>query len=195
MLQAEQALPVNNVDKDKQYWKLRKRFVSFVGMTKIGRNCIQMPNLLMCNSNWFPGNQWRIMDASASVHVAVSFCMSAMPSPVHQWRVMDASASMHVAVSFCELHVCHAFTSIPMKSYGRKCIHLNCCGPREISGAKPVMMKCSRKKGIKFTVVLWRSQFNCSEKWRHGHTTHCNTDEIIHGDGAPDGVLTLSGVL
>merc|ERR1719356_1936382 len=36
-----------------------------------------------------------------------------------------------------------------------------CWEPREVRGAKPVMKKCKRGKGIKFTAILRRSQFNC----------------------------------
>merc|ERR1719428_1771095 len=39
-----------------------------------------------------------------------------------------------------------------------------CCEPRDVSGAKPVMKKCSRGKGIRFTAILRRSQFNCPGK-------------------------------
>ena len=33
-----------------------------------------------------------------------------------------------------------------------------CCEPREVSGAKPVMKKCSRGKGTKFTAIFPRGQ-------------------------------------
>merc|ERR1712060_770983 len=42
-----------------------------------------------------------------------------------------------------------------------------CCEPREVRGAKPVMKKCNRGKGIKFTAILRKSQFNCPGKRKH----------------------------
>merc|ERR1719469_1400303 len=37
---------------------------------------------------------------------------------------------------------------------------LYCCEPRDVKGAKPVMKKCKRGNGIKFTAILRKSQFN-----------------------------------
>merc|ERR1712157_367077 len=42
-----------------------------------------------------------------------------------------------------------------------------CWDPRDVNGAKPVMKKCKRGNGIKFTAILRRSQFNCPGKRRH----------------------------
>merc|ERR1719288_380019 len=42
-----------------------------------------------------------------------------------------------------------------------------CCEPREVRGAKPVMKKCNRGKGIRFTAIFRRSQFSCPGKRRH----------------------------
>merc|ERR1712107_359789 len=39
-----------------------------------------------------------------------------------------------------------------------------CCEPREVRGAKPVIKKCRRGKGTRFTAILRRSQFNCPGK-------------------------------
>ena len=39
-----------------------------------------------------------------------------------------------------------------------------CCEPREVNGAKPVMKKCKRGKGTKFTAILRKSQFSCPGK-------------------------------
>merc|ERR1712187_530386 len=39
-----------------------------------------------------------------------------------------------------------------------------CCEPRDVSGANPVMKKCSRGNGMRFTAILRRSQFNCPGK-------------------------------
>merc|ERR1711985_159745 len=39
-----------------------------------------------------------------------------------------------------------------------------CCDPRDVKGAKPVMKKCKRGKGIRLTAILRRSQFNCPGK-------------------------------
>merc|ERR1719348_735143 len=36
-----------------------------------------------------------------------------------------------------------------------------CCEPREVSGAKPVMKKCSRGNGIRLTASFRRSEFSC----------------------------------
>merc|ERR1719164_292418 len=41
-----------------------------------------------------------------------------------------------------------------------------CCDPREVKGAKPVMKKCKRGKGMRFTAILRRSQFSCPGKRR-----------------------------
>merc|ERR1712172_466746 len=35
-----------------------------------------------------------------------------------------------------------------------------CWEPREVSGAKPVMKKCRRGNGMRFTAIFLRSQFN-----------------------------------
>merc|ERR1719480_297393 len=35
-----------------------------------------------------------------------------------------------------------------------------CWEPREVNGAKPVMKKCNRGKGMRLTAILRRSQFN-----------------------------------
>merc|ERR550525_1701542 len=35
-----------------------------------------------------------------------------------------------------------------------------CCEPREVKGAKPVMKKCKRGKGIRLTANLRKSEFN-----------------------------------
>merc|ERR1719343_6415 len=35
-----------------------------------------------------------------------------------------------------------------------------CCEPRDVSGAKPVMKKCNRGKGMRLTAIFRRSQFN-----------------------------------
>merc|ERR1719465_70720 len=45
-----------------------------------------------------------------------------------------------------------------------------CCDPREVNGAKPVMKKCKRGNGMRFTAILRRSQFNCPGK-RRQHVT------------------------
>merc|ERR1719158_1837199 len=45
-----------------------------------------------------------------------------------------------------------------------------CCDPRDVKGAKPVMKKCKRGNGIKFTAILRRSQFSCPGK-RRQHVT------------------------
>mmetsp|Transcript_24278 Transcript_24278/g.66767 ORF Transcript_24278/g.66767 Transcript_24278/m.66767 type:complete len:225 (+) Transcript_24278:308-982(+) len=42
-----------------------------------------------------------------------------------------------------------------------------CCEPRDVNGANPVMKKCKRGKGIRFTAILRRSQFSCPGKRRH----------------------------
>merc|ERR1711988_1262709 len=42
-----------------------------------------------------------------------------------------------------------------------------CCEPREVNGAKPVIKKCRRGKGMRFTAILRRSQFNCPGKRKH----------------------------
>merc|ERR1719232_1029908 len=42
-----------------------------------------------------------------------------------------------------------------------------CCDPRDVSGAKPVMKKCSRGKGIRFTASFRRSQFSWPGKRMH----------------------------
>ena len=39
-----------------------------------------------------------------------------------------------------------------------------CCEPREVNGAKPVMKKCKRGNGTKFTAILRKSQFSCPGK-------------------------------
>ena len=39
-----------------------------------------------------------------------------------------------------------------------------CCEPREVNGAKPVMKKCRRGNGTKFTAILRKSQFSCPGK-------------------------------
>merc|ERR1740127_201416 len=39
-----------------------------------------------------------------------------------------------------------------------------CCEPRDVRGAKPVMKKCNRGKGMRFTAIFRRSQFNCPGK-------------------------------
>merc|ERR1719434_121978 len=41
-----------------------------------------------------------------------------------------------------------------------------CCEPRDVNGAKPVMKKWRRGKGIRFTAILRRSQFSCPGKRR-----------------------------
>merc|ERR1719359_2569429 len=41
-----------------------------------------------------------------------------------------------------------------------------CWDPREVKGAKPVMKKCKRGNGMRFTAILRRSQFNCPGKRR-----------------------------
>merc|ERR1719310_1536326 len=41
-----------------------------------------------------------------------------------------------------------------------------CCEPRDVKGAKPVMKKCNRGKGMRLTAILRRSQFNCPGKRR-----------------------------
>merc|ERR1719388_117763 len=45
-----------------------------------------------------------------------------------------------------------------------------CWEPREVNGAKPVMKKCKRGNGMRFTAILRRSQFNCPGK-RRQHVT------------------------
>merc|ERR1712051_296259 len=42
-----------------------------------------------------------------------------------------------------------------------------CCEPRDVNGANPVMKKCRRGKGIRFTAIFRRSQFNWPGKRRH----------------------------
>merc|ERR1712117_399971 len=42
-----------------------------------------------------------------------------------------------------------------------------CCEPRDVKGAKPVMKKCKRGKGIRFTAIFRRSQFNCPGNRKH----------------------------
>merc|ERR1711920_787465 len=42
-----------------------------------------------------------------------------------------------------------------------------CWEPLDVSGAKPVMKKCSRGNGIRFTAILRRSQLSCPGKRRH----------------------------
>merc|ERR1712014_556572 len=42
-----------------------------------------------------------------------------------------------------------------------------CCEPREVSGAKPVMKKCRRGNGMRFTAILRKSQFSWPGKRRH----------------------------
>merc|ERR1719420_259350 len=42
-----------------------------------------------------------------------------------------------------------------------------CWDPREVNGAKPVMKKCRRGKGMRLTAILRRSQFSCPGKRRH----------------------------
>merc|ERR1719156_485587 len=42
-----------------------------------------------------------------------------------------------------------------------------CCEPREVNGANPVMKKCNRGNGIKFTAIFRKSQFNCPGNRRH----------------------------
>merc|ERR1712060_451083 len=42
-----------------------------------------------------------------------------------------------------------------------------CWEPRDVSGANPVIKKCKRGNGIKFTAILRRSQFSCPGKRRH----------------------------
>merc|ERR1719265_1232379 len=41
-----------------------------------------------------------------------------------------------------------------------------CWDPRDVSGAKPVMKKCNRGNGIKFTAIFRRSQLSCPGKRR-----------------------------
>merc|ERR1719478_1420783 len=41
-----------------------------------------------------------------------------------------------------------------------------CCEPREVNGAKPVMKKCKRGNGMRFTAIFRRSQFNWPGKRR-----------------------------
>ena len=41
-----------------------------------------------------------------------------------------------------------------------------CCEPRDVSGAKPVMKKCSRGNGMRFTAIFRRSQFSWPGKRR-----------------------------
>merc|ERR1711972_1210870 len=42
-----------------------------------------------------------------------------------------------------------------------------CWDPREVSGAKPVMKKCKRGNGIRFTAIFLRSQLSCPGNRRH----------------------------
>merc|ERR1719461_1255352 len=42
-----------------------------------------------------------------------------------------------------------------------------CCDPRDVRGANPVMKKCKRGKGIKFTAIFRKSQLSCPGNRRH----------------------------
>ena len=65
------------------------------------------------------------------------------------WRGSDAH------IMFLALNICCVSSGTVSARY--------CCDPRDVSGAKPVMKKCSRGKGTRFTASLRRSELSWPE--------------------------------
>ena len=65
------------------------------------------------------------------------------------WRGSDAY------IMFLALNICCVSSGTVSARY--------CCDPRDVSGTKPVMKKCSRGKDTRFTASLRRSELNWPE--------------------------------